>query len=638
MAVINVLSNPAPGQRQSMLFNSLQHQDAQELFQLVSECMKNESAALDKEAADRLKGLAGVLFDEAAARSRAAAPSGVFDGLTANRRSCVDCGYTEAVMHFAFDNWTLPVPRASQCRLEDCLAEYTRIEVLTDCICRKCSMVATHARLQREVEKLSSVIEASKTNNEEKASLTKKKRLRETRKFEQAVKLALDEGRVEDDIRGLKMERVFASASTKQAMIARPPAVLAVHLNRSMHFGYGGAGKNSCAVLYPEFLDLTPFTTSGQLSTKPQHPISAHANGRSTTPTPASSSTPRVLYRLQAIVCHYGSHSFGHYVAFRRKPSQGYPRPPRLPPPSALATTSVASAPWLNPSPSSLVTATDTDDHWLRISDSTVEDVPLSHVLSETQSTFMLYYERIPQQRPPLPPADSEETIRPPRAANASTDTLTPVSEDDTNQGEPRTGTPQRARSVARVFHAYDQGRMSRSPSIFGTGPGDGDRRARSEESLVNSVSSLHMGSSTSSLPAESSSSSSSLPSLSVGGSVHRAISAASEAALSIEERSAASSGAVSRNSVSSDAHSTNGDETESVAESLGSIGAYSESWISIPPVRATSPALSSSTVTSNGSNSTHSSATATPSGTKPRTKRKTKLKRAGPQVVDLRA
>ncbi len=35
----------------------------------------------------------------------------VFDGLTANRRSCVECGYTEAVMHFPFDNWQLALPR-----------------------------------------------------------------------------------------------------------------------------------------------------------------------------------------------------------------------------------------------------------------------------------------------------------------------------------------------------------------------------------------------------------------------------------------------------------------------------------------------------------------------------------------------
>lgn len=35
----------------------------------------------------------------------------VFDGLTANRRSCVECGYTEAVMHFSFDSWQLALPR-----------------------------------------------------------------------------------------------------------------------------------------------------------------------------------------------------------------------------------------------------------------------------------------------------------------------------------------------------------------------------------------------------------------------------------------------------------------------------------------------------------------------------------------------
>ena len=40
---------------------------------------------------------------------------GVFDGLTANRRNCITCGYTEAVMHFAFDNWQLAVPRQQVC-------------------------------------------------------------------------------------------------------------------------------------------------------------------------------------------------------------------------------------------------------------------------------------------------------------------------------------------------------------------------------------------------------------------------------------------------------------------------------------------------------------------------------------------
>ena len=111
--IINALSVPVPGKQRSLLFASREHQDAQELFQLLSESVKNESKAVDEEA-NRDPGLGGL--------SRAAseepdvvikekeAEKGVFDGLTANRRSCVECGYTEAVMHFAFDNWQLAVP------------------------------------------------------------------------------------------------------------------------------------------------------------------------------------------------------------------------------------------------------------------------------------------------------------------------------------------------------------------------------------------------------------------------------------------------------------------------------------------------------------------------------------------------
>lgn len=28
----------------------------------------------------------------------------------------------------------------------------------------------------------------------------------------------------------------------------------------------------------------------------------------------------KTIYRLASVVCHYGDHSFGHYVCYRRKP------------------------------------------------------------------------------------------------------------------------------------------------------------------------------------------------------------------------------------------------------------------------------------------------------------------------------
>ena len=77
-------------------------------------------------------------------------------------------------------------------------------------------MLATLCRLRQDAERLT---EAAKAD--ENAPSLKKKRAREARKLEANVKAALEEERIEDDIKGVKMERVYSKASTKQAMIAR---------------------------------------------------------------------------------------------------------------------------------------------------------------------------------------------------------------------------------------------------------------------------------------------------------------------------------------------------------------------------------------------------------------------------------
>lgn len=410
--IINALSNHSSGKHNS-LFSSREHQDAQELFQLLSECIKNEATAVDKEGY-RDRGL-GALAQGQGRAGREIGKS-VFDGLTANRRSCVECGYTEAVMHFAFDNWQLAVPRlASSCRLEDCLEDYTRLELLTDCICRKCSMLATYQRLVQEAERLA---EALRT--ESSPSSSKKKRAHDARKLAARVKAAIDDSRMEEDIKGVKLEKVFSKASTKQAMIARPPRVLALHLNRSMHYGHYAA-KNNCRVQFPEILDLTPYTTSGQLSTVPSVPISTPPPPipRSTTPTPAAYATPRTLYRLAAVVCHYGQHSFGHYVCFRRNPrppSAGTRRfaPPKLACP--LGCECELCVPY-GPIRDEEGPPPIPGRGWLRISDDSVREVGIESVLQEGSGAFMLFYERVVMPRPSIylshTPRSSEETLRP---------------------------------------------------------------------------------------------------------------------------------------------------------------------------------------------------------------------------------
>jgi hypothetical protein len=158
----------------------------------------------------------------------------VFDGLTANRRSCVVCGYTEAVMLFSFDNWQLAVPRLvsnitsrhsfaslnaffqASCTIYDCLRDYTRLERLTDCICRKCSMVATHQKLLTEAERAAALVTI-----ESNPSSSKRKYARDVRKLEARVRAAIKEGRIEEDIPGVQLEKVYSRESTKQVMVAR---------------------------------------------------------------------------------------------------------------------------------------------------------------------------------------------------------------------------------------------------------------------------------------------------------------------------------------------------------------------------------------------------------------------------------
>lgn len=100
--------------------------------------------------------------------------------------------------------------------MEDCLAEYTKLEMLTDCICRKCSMKATYYKLRQEADRLAAAVSADPN-----VSISKRKKAKDARKLEFRVQTALDHGRLEEDIKGVKLEKVFSKASTKQAMIAR---------------------------------------------------------------------------------------------------------------------------------------------------------------------------------------------------------------------------------------------------------------------------------------------------------------------------------------------------------------------------------------------------------------------------------
>ncbi|KAF7294218.1 USP domain-containing protein [Mycena chlorophos] len=403
------------------LLASHEHQDAQELFQLISECVRDDATRVAKEGA-RDRGFALVPEEGEAAPLSSSSP---FDGLTATRRSCVRCGYTAAIRHFAFDTIQLALESAgggwTGVSIYQLLKAYINLEVLQDCSCRRCELRATARRLREEIQRLESndPNEMPTMNGHAKPSdptPSRIRRLKVVRKMEVRVTKALETGRIEEEdlegdwendafvhgvgvdaLKGVRIERVPGGVSTRQTMIGRPPTVLALHINRSVHTAMRVA-KNGAPVAFPELLDLTPYTTDGILNLDPTAALSGSVPTR--TPTTC-------LYRLAAAVCHYGQHSFGHYICFRRTPvaADQDKYVPAAPTPNSTAGTGTG---------------------WLRISDSRVDRCGIEQVLAEGSAVFMLYYERVlPSQAvyadtaAAAEAADSTETIRPAQVVGA---------------------------------------------------------------------------------------------------------------------------------------------------------------------------------------------------------------------------
>ena len=76
--MINALSQPTGSQGRSRLFASREHQDAQELFQLLSEFLKSEALAVDAEA-QRDRGLGAFTSFASSSSSSSSVGGGAVD-------------------------------------------------------------------------------------------------------------------------------------------------------------------------------------------------------------------------------------------------------------------------------------------------------------------------------------------------------------------------------------------------------------------------------------------------------------------------------------------------------------------------------------------------------------------------------
>lgn len=229
----------------------------------------------------------------------------------------------------------------------------------------------TQRRLADQIERLHVKAKRTKKEDRKREILTTLVELdRRCRLLEDRLQTSRFQESLEEDA---WLER-HVSRSTKQVMFAKPPKVLCLHLIRSAFAASGALFKNQCQILFPEILDLAPYTTSGTLSTHPTRPMS----------TPTRTTQP-IRYRLMSTVVHFGGHNFGHYVAFKRRivPQRCH---------CQQCGSGERCETWED----------DTEALWYRISDTKVDLCSLDTVLQN--NPYMLLYERIDEE--PVSPAD----------------------------------------------------------------------------------------------------------------------------------------------------------------------------------------------------------------------------------------
>jgi ubiquitin carboxyl-terminal hydrolase 1 len=364
--------------------NSWQQQDAQEYFsKILDEIDKEFSLAVAR--SNRTPGLKAIADirkpskNETKVKStesnnhdidKAEGPQLVrnpIEGLLAQRVGCTRCGYSDGLSMIPFNCLTLPLGKDWLYDIRDCLDEYTKLEDIEGVECAKCTLLQSQTQMQKFLNQM------PVSSDNESLRLTIQSRLK-------AVGNALEEDDFAENtlIKKCKIppKNQVTTTKSRQAVIARPPKSLAIHINRSIFNEITGElRKNFAAVKFPTTLDLAPWClgSNASMTEEPQmteqwllNPALSMICGSG-----ANVSCSTHLYELKAVVTHYGRHENGHYICYRK---------------FTPALESNGDSPLKK-------------EQWWRISDDDVTTVTEEVVLDQG-GVFMLFYDQIENLRP----------------------------------------------------------------------------------------------------------------------------------------------------------------------------------------------------------------------------------------------
>jgi ubiquitin carboxyl-terminal hydrolase 1 len=353
--------------------NSWQQQDAQEYFSRIIDEVDRELSRVVKDKTTEL-GLRHHGDD--------ATPSNIwqhnpFQGSLAQRVGCTRCGYTEGLSLLPFTCITVNLGMQLEHDVRDCLDEYTALESIEGVECIKCTILRTKASLEHVLSNID-IRDASKPAVQAEFAPASTLRNTVTERL-QVINEVCEAGDFSDSSLYKKCtiparSRV-SSTKSKQAVIARAPKDLVIHINRSIFDATGFQRKNHARVRFPSDLDLKTWCLGADCVDTGKELLECWNVSPTSSMLPeagAENSGAGKLYKLRAVITHYGGHENGHYIAYRK-------RSPSAKAPEIFSTD--AKGP---------------DDSWFSFSDDVVSSVSEDHVLSQG-GVFMLFYEAVTQ-------------------------------------------------------------------------------------------------------------------------------------------------------------------------------------------------------------------------------------------------
>ena len=343
------------------------------------------------------------------------------EGLLAQRVGCMQCGFTEGLSLIPFNCLTVPLGASFEYDVQDCLHDYMNLEPIEGVECIKCTLLRARDQLQNLLDQIEDDAKLPDTSDSPQIANPVKTSAQERL---QAVGKALQENDFAEKTLSQKCHippknRVSATKS-RQAVIARAPKCLAIHVNRSVFDENTGAlRKNYAALRFPQLLDL------GEWCLGARGTDDADQLAEKWDTDPRESMLPRVhragdspgqFYQLRAVITHYGRHENGHYICYRKYPTDVFP---------AHVPDAVREADGDKDKP----------ERWYRLSDEDVQMVSEASVMSQG-GVFMLFYEAV--DRPALVSAhdadaradtDAEPNLTEAESSSASASTC-PTPED----------------------------------------------------------------------------------------------------------------------------------------------------------------------------------------------------------------